>query len=363
MLNNNRGSVLVMTLLIFATLAIMGALVLNVALAENRFVDKEHDYQQAYYIARAGAEAAATYFESNSVSKTDMNKYLGNASDNEKTDFAGGGFKVGVMKDGSSDDLIIESIGEYEGLERTVKVNLKKSSVFIEDAAIISKNTFKLQNFKSEVIGDVIIPTGVNVEGDGKIIGEINHRNMVFEDPVNPRFVINSLYDENTTISNEYDKKNIGSIIIANKENLIVDLNGDMELQMSSLNIKNGGKLSVTGDGFLVLYVSNVSDIKGIIEVDEDGDAKLLIVCLDDSDINIKTASKTYVYAFIYAPNSLFSVSNNDKAGYKFRGAAICKKFFMKNDTTVKYDEISEFPEDIVFQATRFNRTYWSTTD
>ncbi len=63
MKNNEQGSILVMVILIIAVLSILGTAFLTLSVDENKFAIKEHDYQQTYYIARAGAEATAIYME------------------------------------------------------------------------------------------------------------------------------------------------------------------------------------------------------------------------------------------------------------------------------------------------------------
>jgi hypothetical protein len=97
---NNKGSTLVMLVLILAILSVLGTSLLSISVNENKLAIKEHDYQQAYYIARAGAEATAKYLSNNHIGIASLNSLISTSqtdlTDKDATDFGGGNFKVSL---------------------------------------------------------------------------------------------------------------------------------------------------------------------------------------------------------------------------------------------------------------------------
>lgn len=419
---DDRGSVLLMVILIFATMAIMGTVVLNGAVNENRLVKKEHEYQQAYYIARAGAEAAATYLENNKFTPSELDNYVGfDAVENDVTVFSGGSFQIGIKREASSDNLIIESIGKFEGLQRTVKLKMEKESLFVGDAITLIEDKLKTGDNNIEISGNVVMTKDKDeVEldlGKGETISEseIIYRELDFDltgidytrdegdwkssdnkievngsetieiseeklklwnnksQKIGSRVIYNghdsddyydsdgvSDYDDYILYA-DFNKSYCGKTTIDNEGRLIFDLvdGNTLKIHMEKLEIKNGGVLSVTGNGLIILYVDDMADIVGKITVEDS--AKLLISVQTDHDFAIKTSSDTLAETFIYAPDSKISIENGSLE-FMFKGSIICSELELKNNAAIVYDEIGIFPVDVdpLFDYSYYSRGMWT---
>jgi hypothetical protein len=155
---NNQGSTLVMLILVFAVMSIIGIALMNASVNENRHAILEHDYQQAYSIARAGAVATADYFYHHVMSSDDLSDYIadpdGDYNDKAETPFGGGSFKVSLFNtDGKPTQKIIRSEGSYNGINKTVEIAIIQLSAF--NSAITARSSIEIKN-----------PSNVNILGD-----------------------------------------------------------------------------------------------------------------------------------------------------------------------------------------------------
>lgn len=207
MLKNNQGSTLVMVILIIAVLSILGIAVLNASINDNRYAIKEHDYQQAYYIARAGAEATAVYLSDFSMSTTALAPYIsdpnGNFNNKTETRFGGGYFKVSLFNtENKSNQKIIRSEGYYNGLTKTVYYSIIKGSIF--NSAIISRNKINIEN-----------PSNVDIFGHISIaVSETEYRNYKSMTPEEKEaFILSRVNDKNNNLT------------ISELENVLIDEN------------------------------------------------------------------------------------------------------------------------------------------
>jgi hypothetical protein len=110
-----RGStmIVVMGMTMLATLA-AGSIIANV-LTRLNLADKQVSLEQAFYVAQAGAERAATYVAAGNESSTTLNGTLGGgsyAAEIECTPGSGGEFQIDVT-----------SVGTVKGQKRTVKMS------------------------------------------------------------------------------------------------------------------------------------------------------------------------------------------------------------------------------------------------
>ncbi|SHI69330.1 PilX N-terminal [Dethiosulfatibacter aminovorans DSM 17477] len=164
MIRNEKGSTMVMLILILAILSLFGIVLMNTSVNENRNAIKEHDYQQAYFYARAGAAATADYFYRNPKSKDELEDdyLLGEGDDlleNKPTVYGNGSFVVGVMPTGTT-DLIVKSVGTYNGIDKTVMALLERDPPFGNDAAIVVDNEL--------VFDDGVVTGKMIIDSDGE---------------------------------------------------------------------------------------------------------------------------------------------------------------------------------------------------
>lgn len=351
-LKENDGSVLVMVILIAAVLAILGVTSLSFSVNENKYAVKEHEYQQAYYIARGGAEAVASYLYNNQHTVPELNEMLSKTTDDlnnkDATSFGGGTFKTSIMG-GDSTNLLIESKGSYKGIEREVKVLLNRQDLFDDNAALVLDN--KLTFSDGFVTGNLLADETATVEirQQATLYGETLFKDLDFESPVKNPFpyvlpfeemglVQNSAYDyiatDPLTLSSEgeYEDHYIGNLTMGNND-LTFSLSSDMDLYFN--NLSAGGKLTVTGSGKLTLYVKEVDDFR--CEINTSENALLLIVVYKESEdeipagtLIIKTGNSGAENLYIFAPENTVDLS----ASTKIKGAIIADTISMGSGQT-----------------------------
>lgn len=371
--NNEQGSILVMVILIIAVLSILGTAFLTLSVDENKFAIKEHDYQQAYYIARAGAEATAIYMEKSNFDNTDLKNLLGGkASNNPSVDFGEGSFKTSINKakvtvdENSANRLIIESIGEFKGMTRTVKLSLELQKLFPGNAPLISLNELSLNN-SSAIYGDVLVKKNFSqgkkdslnshIKDGGSLIYDPD---LSFPNPVNPGLspIAASIDFKKTHLyissGSAYEDKNLRDVNLPANSSITFDLNGDMNIQMESLDTDNKGDILVKGNGMLYLFVGGINQIRGKIEVEDN--AKLLIINYKADDFTIKTSSDAFIEAFIYAPLSTVTITNK----LNITGSILADTISVNNSTKIKYGEVGIFPDDILIEQKSYIKGIWS---
>lgn len=393
MIRNEKGSTMVMLILILAILSLFGIVLMNTSLNENRNANKEHEYQQAYFIARAGAEAAADFFNRNALSDSVLSSYqLSKEEDllnNASTDFNGvGSFKVGVMPQKDTTDFIIKSIGTTnDGLSKTVVALLEQEPPFGGDAAIVVNNNITFLNGKitgkikidhdgtdnidydenktgydpndvsrrdvdydvyapstSPIYYDLLIDGGFNVSaGEKKFDG-------VKEDIYNANVDLYLDCSEDTGSFQDYVGKYMGNLDLG-QNNLTIYINNDggETDPVPELYFKNliaGKNVDITGTGKLIIRVQSAA-IK--CEFTTDNTMLLLTTYLDpdpdrnrpsfEYDIDISTGNSGAKNLFIFAPDKKVSLESNTK----LYGAIISDVFYFNQGTTEMNYEVPPF--------------------
>ena len=381
MLKNNKGSTLIMLLLMLAILSILGIALLNVSINDNRYAIKEHDFQQTYYIARAGAAATADYMFHNYLSVSQLNSYLAKSSNDEtnkdSTDFAGGSFKVSMFKTLNKDDqLLIESIGSYKGLNRKVSIALIERNLF--SSAIIALNEIYIGNPNCKIYGDIATTgdpstkitfgaTSVNLEnmltddrdpsneityGAHQISGNFpdvdvpNATPALAEDiALLPSVGIN--YSDTRFRDKYIGDFNLGS------DTLQIDNEGnDMYLVFDNLK-SNGGVINVYGGATLELYVDDMKDFKGDINIY--GGSQVVILANGSGEINYKTGSSSSSL-YVYAPEATVNLDAN----YLIIGSIIANNVNIGSGADVDFDETTgDFPSNVSIDMHSYEILEW----
>jgi len=122
---NERGTALPMVLVVMIVLSLLGTALWQYSTADTMQVTADEKKMQAYYLARAGAEATAQYIRNNPDSastlindqKTDP-VYMSDGTD----DFGNGTYEVDVT--GDPNNITIESTGTVTNVKQTVVIKL-----------------------------------------------------------------------------------------------------------------------------------------------------------------------------------------------------------------------------------------------
>ncbi len=192
-INNRRGSTLILVILVFALLIVFATAALT--LAESSHTNSVTDWQnqQAYFTARSAVLAAVDYFKDNP--DEDIDDYVGTSDESHTADM--GAYSV-VIKKLDATRYEISSEGEFEGKSRTVRaiVNRKAGSdgfPFGQDlitATDFTGGTSGISNgavlYGNILINDIIsLPNTVTVYGDMYIKGNISISNYATTKKVN----------------------------------------------------------------------------------------------------------------------------------------------------------------------------------
>lgn len=339
LLQNKKGSALIMVLLITIVLFTLGSAILGVAASEYRFAKRQEDKMKAYYIARSGAQAIADYMmrDANNDAKTLVNK------ESEWNSQVGGGrFKVKVYED-SEKNVYITSTGEYNGIQQQVHIRMTSSSKGVGnifDYAIAAIKDIKTQGSSngSEIHGSIASKTGViyldTDKNKCKVIGsKIIDNNLIFPAIVEPENYYTTFDKVNTVLEKEGNKDKYVKILPSNSTQPTYILhNGDLILK------NNLDKIRVTQGNIVHLYVKGDKVELHNIEIEIENNAQLYIYVINQSNngnVSIKLNGGAN-NLFIYAPTSLIEYHNAKAAD--MLGAIYGYEVILHNFITIKYN-------------------------
>jgi len=137
-MRNERGIVLVLSLLVMTILSIMGLAFLGTAITESNISTNYRDHTKAFFIAEGGTERARQVLVT-----TDIPALLlagGNLFTDEP--FGGGTYSVTVEGRGDANRLlVITSVGRLRRARGTVQIVVERSGGFSPNGAIYLPGT------------------------------------------------------------------------------------------------------------------------------------------------------------------------------------------------------------------------------
>lgn len=179
LLLNNKGSALPMVLTVLIIVIIFSVTALTIGSASIKQAENQELRLQAYYLARSGANAVASYIikKADQSTEAQMNTFISNllttgTSEAFKLDPSDKGeIKVSVTRP-SDNLLLISSTAAIGSISKTVAVE-----IFVEKAAgvVLTKAAYSLGNIhinNGTVNGDIFSSSGINFTG-GKVNGEV----------------------------------------------------------------------------------------------------------------------------------------------------------------------------------------------
>ncbi|OPL10615.1 MAG: hypothetical protein AVO34_10505 [Firmicutes bacterium ML8_F2] len=126
MLNNNKGSAMIVTLMVVLVVTALGFALWSYSTSEVRFTEKDADKMQAHYLARSGAEIVANYMIKNSTGTLVSAITPGSSHLSEPTALGDGSFVVSVSMNADGDEVTIESTGTVNGVDDKVVLTMAK---------------------------------------------------------------------------------------------------------------------------------------------------------------------------------------------------------------------------------------------
>ncbi len=338
-IKNNKGSTMIVVLLVMAVLMILGAVIINTSVAENIFAGKNEDRIKAYYIARAGAQATAEYLVNMGGQE------LFNKTSAPNSQIGGGTFTVTVEDKLITDNAInVISVGKYNGTSQTAKIKLSSSGVQaggVFQYAIAAKQAVTVHNNShSGTIDGNVVSSG----GDNTInVGRYTYRNMA-AGATPPRYSALS-----------YPQINIpnGCPVLDQSGNLIRVIsakNSPICRKADSLPL-HSKTLEVSGGGIVHLYISGPLSITGSGKIDVKAGTELYIYVIGNHRVTFKGSSAAG-NVFLYAPDSEVIFDN---AGLTYRGSVIGRTVQIFNNMTIIH-------APTMFNNVNLDRTYLGIT-
>jgi hypothetical protein len=328
MKKRNKGSALILTVLVMGVVSILAFTTIAIAQYENINTSREQNRIGAYYAARSGAEATATWMAKNPVS---AGKIIGNES--EETMFGSDSntsFKVKVRSDVVDPDIIyIESTGTVDNVTSTAILEMKKTNIdnagYIFQYAVYSAGEINLQG-SSFIEGDIRSALGItgadssHLDGDAYPYDPMDLPLPVFPaDPSSaPILNVNNDFVINDSISSSYiEEKTADTLLVVCKRlevgggqtKLQFDTqNYDIILVTEELNFQTGakGEIEILGDGNVTIYSEKV--VKFNTAVNKNGKPSQMLIILG-KDAELKLASNDIMKMFVYGPEATSSIT------------------------------------------------------
>jgi len=356
--HSKNGSALAVVIIIFAVLAVLGTAVLAVSVSENKFVNRQEDKMQAYYIARSGAHSVAEYLLRNPSADTD--DIIGADSEiNSQLKGGEGSFQVSVVDDIANRVVRIESVGTYKGIQQTARIIVtKRGSIF--DHVIVAKNGVSVDN----TAGSDISITGSVATKEGTIdlgnfdslkdpedqVEKIIDASLYFP-PIVPPNTFSQTYNiinNNVTISTGGTSTSPGSVV---------------SIKANSISLKNKS-FNVTGYGIVHLYVYGNIDMQTNSSFNVASGAKLYIYVIENKT-NVPTTVKLIGNGaqnniFLYAPDSEV-IWNNSQPNNGFFGSIIGYTVVLMNKLTIVHNPgmVDGIAVDITSSGIKYSGYNW----
>ena len=331
---NNKGSTLTMVIIVSAVLIIFAFSLGSLSLSETKHVVYQEKKLQAYYIARAGAETAATWINDDPktaieiIDKEDQESSEDiehiESKDNVFLDMVDkvGYYDLDITKNNVEDKtekITITSTGKVEnGFDNngklryvtdkvTIVMEVKKSvhKFKTTDFAIYAKEKIKVDS--GDIVGPVKIDPEATVNG---FYGEVEELEIEYPSPQFADFnrEYESGYFNNTIDRNTY----ISYLSLKNNESLEIKAGLDpLYLKIDNLDLK--GSINFIGSGQVNIYIGNTSKLQGSINKADNPNVEVNIYYDGTEAFNFHNQSE--IHANIYLSNC-DNVNFNNHSNY-----------------------------------------------
>lgn len=335
-LGKQNGVALIIVIVVMAALAILGAGILHVSIAETKQVSWDQKRMQAYYLAKSGASATAAWM----LNPLNNGEVLIDAGwSNPPTALGRGEFTVSVERNQmDTSEIFIKSVGTVDNVEARAVLTLYEygysSTTPLFDNVIFA--TYDLT-----LTGDTTVHG--NVEAGDQIITEGNSLNLDEGDQqiegtgrTNPApiFPTSLPYgadaDAEGNLHIEQGTKSTYTINTSSRYNNLILENGTlifntggstMSILVDNLDLKNG-TVKISGGGTLWLFVNSsadfITDTNYNPPPETPAEPKSLVVLLNNG-CSILIPGNRVFNGFVYGPYATVNLTGTDE----FTGAII----------------------------------------
>ena len=364
MKKNSKGYTLILVLIVLMIMAILGTVLLELAVSETKLVVNQETNKQAYDAARSGADAMASYIISNPnavqniVNQTSSNNATGTLNN---TSFF---FNVNVVNGPASNQLIIKSRGFANGVSSKVSLTLDQVSNTVLNSVIFSDSSTTIgQN--STINGDIVT--------NGSSIGYGNHSAVNGKVTLGSGATTTDLTNAMTKATGTVTKlsstiafPSVDSSLFQAQYNKITDKLTDGAKLLRYTNDSNLNNVDLTwGAGHvsgqtaeLHLFVSDtVTNFSlGTSVIPKDGIT--LYIYYNGSNVMTGNGGFTMTHLCIYAPSSIFAINGGGNGS--FNGKMIVKSATFPNSHGTISNDASISISDIIGTQV-YKRTTWGS--
>ena len=341
---NNKGSVLVIVLVVILSLTILGVTLGSLAVNDQRQAARQQRNNQALYLARSGAEATAALLLSD---QGNICSYIGQEDSSELED---GSFSVKVIE-GPNNSILIQSTGYVGDYSQSITLSLvaggySPAAFPIFDLALFTDGQINLSagaSISGSIGTNTTQPGGIKFSGGARIRGNCyigpggdiptvfpNYSNWVEGMVANlqaprtypmPDFPDYPSLPQRSNIKTNWDNPSptisadgqYDTITIDQNYKLVIDVGPAGTVRKVRVRKFNGaqGKVELVGEGRLLLYVEEEFFMKGYFNglgYSDHGDPNQALIYYKGSG-NLAFTSETQVYASLFAKFN----SNNAK--------------------------------------------------
>lgn len=370
-MKNRKGSILVMTLMVFVVLMIFGTFILGFMVTENKMSINHQNKTQAYYIARSGVVAVeAAIMDMDEDERENLMKSIPVDAEIDNLEFNKGSLElVSIKKDGNN--IIIESKAKINNIKQTVKKVIEVEEVSggskVEiDTAVHANGKITIKS--GEVRGDVTSNQGPieKTQYNGKIIGkeEIVNPPKEYSLPIFPEKdkdiedlpefpAYNPLVDksDNLVFSGSINEITIDSnmqyekIEIPYSKSLIIDASkSDVNIWVEEINLlgtdKAHGNIRILGSNTVNIYIKENFKINSSLPITKTNKLAGVNIYYGGKNISINGVEQGIIPANIYlnpsnlsSPDIAFRNSRVKGDIYVYRG-----QFSMSGNSNIGID-------------------------
>lgn len=363
MLKKKKGMALITVIMVLLVLSILGTALLSISVNENKFSINSERKMKAYYIARSGADAVASWIEDNAneASAIIPANPESDAYTSDDVSFGDGAFSVKIVRDLMDPTMIkieANSILKNGGTKGKAVLTMQEikgyygqeifTNAIFGSAITISGN--------ANIIGNIEAINSINIKANKNITGTITENSgKIYPEPVFPELPMGVYSDEGISIDGEYAIPSNADLVFTTAKNQILNVVVD------GLDIKN---ITINGEGSVFLFLKNSIKITGNININgsnkkEKGTINpnaLYIFGLEGNSFEFTGNSE--VNGYIYAPNSDFIMRGN----VDITGAIIAGEVLFGGNSGVYYIAPDEIISNNVstYLGTSYKRLYWS---
>jgi hypothetical protein len=364
MIKNERGFALPMVLILVTALSILGMTLLGVSVSQAARTVHQEKKEQAFYIAKSGADAIASYIidHYNPVSLDTAEITNLNAGYLEQDISLGTGTFQATVASGPNDTIVISSKGTMGKVrnQATLVLGMDEPVVTMDHAILASKN-IDLKNTTTQ------INNGGNVAAGGSIDGSIHFSaggnmesgyNKAF--PPEIPFPNTSGWVENTLTSNPITQSGYyGSLDFSTTPNMpesfSVNIPDHKDIHIVFKNIKTKGftiDIGGAGTGIINIYVESI-ETNGSFSVNNHMKKKVILHVKD----SLKLVGAFNLYGILlYAPTATYTSTTGS---LNLTGAMVTRDVTLTGTNLINYDASIA---NLIKESRKFERKNWSNS-